>query len=127
MKLDHSYILPVFLTFIVHLVVALIVTSEWQASSQRTPPVQVKQRVEATLIDIDSLLAQQKQVDKAADKKAADKKAADKKAADKKAADKKAADKKVADKKVADKKAADKKAADKKAADKKSSRQKSSR
>ena len=119
MKLDHSYILPSIFAFIVHVVVALIVTSEWQASSQITPPVQIKQRVEATLIDIDSLLAQQKQVDKAAEKKIADKKAADKKAADKKAADKKVADKKAADKKAADKKAVDKKAADKKAADKK--------
>ena len=123
MKLDHSYILPSIFAFIVHVVVALIVTSEWQASSQITPPVQIKQRVEATLIDIDSLLAQQKQVDKAADKKIADKKAADKKAADKKAADKKAVDKKAADKKAADKKAADKKAADKKTADKKAAQQ----
>ena len=119
MKLDHSYILPSIFAFIVHVVVALIVTSEWQASSQITPPVQIKQRVQATLIDIDSLLAQQKQVDKAADKKTADKKAADKKAADKKAADKKTVDKKAADKKAANKKAADKKSADKKVADKK--------
>ena len=139
MKLDHSYILPSLMALMVHIVVAFIFMSEWQSQSKRTPPVQIKQRVEATLIDLDSLLAQQKQVVSAADKKAADKKAADKKkaakkaadkkkaakkAADKKAADKKkaakkAADKKVADKKVADKKAADKKATDKKAADKK--------
>ena len=124
MKLDHTYILPSIFALIVHVVVAFIVMSEWQSSSQRIPPVQVKQRVEATLIDLDSLLAQQKLVDsaaikKAAAKKAAAKKAAAKKAAAKKAADKKAADKKAADKKTADKKAADKKAADKKAADKK--------
>ena len=124
MKLDHTYILPSIFALIVHVVVAFIVMSEWQSSSQRIPPVQVKQRVEATLIDLDSLLAQQKLVDsaaikKAAAKKAAAKKAAAKKAAAKKAADKKAADKKTADKKTADKKAADKKAADKKAADKK--------
>ena len=120
MKLDHTYILPSIFALIVHVVVAFIVMSEWQNSSQRTPPVQVKQRVEATLIDLDSFLAQQKLVDSAADKKAADKKAAKKKAADKKAAKKKAADKKAAKKKAADKKVADKKAADKKAADKKS-------
>ena len=134
MKLDHSYILPSLMALMVHIVVAFIFMSEWQSQSKRTPPVQIKQRVEATLIDLDSLLAQQKQVVSAADKKAADKKAADKKkaakkaadkkkaakkAADKKAADKKKAAKKAADKKVADKKAADKKAADKKAADKK--------
>ena len=86
MKLDHTYILPSIFALIVHVVVAFIVMSEWQSSSQRTPPVQVKQRVEATLIDLDSLLAQQKLVDSAAIKKAADKKAADKRAADKKAA-----------------------------------------
>ena len=119
MKLDHTYILPSIFALIVHVVVAFIVMSEWQSSSQRIPPVQVKQRVEATLIDLDSLLAQQKLVDSAAIKKAAAKKAADKKTADKKAAAKKAADKKTAAKKAADKKAADKKAADKKAADKK--------
>ena len=119
MKLDHTYILPSIFALIVHVVVAFIVMSEWQSSSQRIPPVQVKQRVEATLIDLDSLLAQQKLVDSAAIKKAAAKKAAAKKAAAKKAADKKAADKKAADKKAADKKTADKKAADKKAADKK--------
>jgi colicin import membrane protein len=123
-KLDHTYILPIIFALIVHVLVAFVFMSEWQGDSQRTSPVQVKQRVEATLIDLDSLLAQQKKIrsvvsKKAADKKAADKKAADKKAADKKAADKKAADKKAADKKAADKKAADKKAADKKAADKK--------
>jgi colicin import membrane protein len=118
-KLDHTYILPSIFALIVHVVVAFIVMSEWQSSSQRIPPVQVKQRVEATLIDLDSLLAQQKLVDSAAIKKAAAKKAAAKKAAAKKAADKKAADKKAADKKAADKKTADKKAADKKAADKK--------
>ncbi|MBT5630894.1 MAG: cell envelope integrity protein TolA [Oceanospirillaceae bacterium] len=119
MKLDHSYILPSLMALMVHIVVAFIFMSEWQSQSKRTPPVQIKQRVEATLIDLDSLLAQQKQVVSAADKKAADKKAADKKKAAKKAADKKVADKKVADKKVADKKAADKKATDKKVADKK--------
>ena len=124
MKLDHSYILPSLMALMVHIVVAFIFMSEWQSQSKRTPPVQIKQRVEATLIDLDSLLAQQKQVVSAADKKAADKKAADKKkaakkAADKKVADKKAADKKAADKKVADKKAADKKAENKKVADKK--------
>ena len=118
MKLDHTYILPSIFALIVHVVVAFIVMSEWQSSSQRIPPVQVKQRVEATLIDLDSLLAQQKLVDSAAIKKAAAKKAAAKKAAAKKAADKKTADKKTADKKAADKKAADKKAADKRAADK---------
>jgi colicin import membrane protein len=105
-KLDHTYILPSIFALIVHVVVAFIVMSEWQSSSQRIPPVQVKQRVEATLIDLDSLLAQQKLVDSAAIKKAAAKKAAAKKAAAKKAADKKAADKKAADKKAADKKAA---------------------
>jgi colicin import membrane protein len=110
-KLDHSYILPSLMALMVHIVVAFIVMTEWQSQSKRTPPVQIKQRVEATLIDLDSLLAQQKQVVSAADKKAADKKVADKKAADKKAADKKAADKKAADKKAADKKAADKKVA----------------
>ena len=115
MKLDHSYILPSLMALMVHIVVAFIVMTEWQSQSKRTPPVQIKQRVEATLIDLDSLLAQQKQVVSAADKKAADKKVADKKAADKKAADKKAADKKAADKK-ADKKLADQKAADKKVA-----------
>ena len=115
MKLDHTYILPSIFALIVHVVVAFIVMSEWQSSSQRIPPVQVKQRVEATLIDLDSLLAQQKLVDSAAIKKAAAKKAAAKKAAAKKAADKKAADKKAADKKAADKKTADKKAADKRA------------
>ena len=119
MKLDHSYILPSLMALMVHIVVAFIVMTEWQSQSKRTPPVQIKQRVEATLIDLDSLLAQQKQVVSAADKKAADKKVADKKAADKKVADKKKADKKKADKKKADKKKADKKAADKKAADKK--------
>ena len=119
MKLDHSYILPSLMALMVHIVVAFIVMTEWQSQSKRTPPVQIKQRVEATLIDLDSLLAQQKQVVSAADKKAADKKVADKKAADKKVADKKKADKKKADKKVADKKAADKKATAKKAADKK--------
>ena len=119
MKLDHSYILPSLMALMVHIVVAFIFMSEWQSQSKRTPPVQIKQRVEATLIDLDSLLAQQKQVVSAADKKAADKKAADKKKAAKKAADKKVADKKVADKKAADKKAADKKAADKKAAEQK--------
>ena len=119
MKLDHTYILPSIFALIVHVVVAFIVMSEWQSSSQRIPPVQVKQRVEATLIDLDSLLAQQKLVDSAAIKKAAAKKAADKKTADKKAAAKKAADKKAADKKAAAKKAAAKKAADKKTADKK--------
>ena len=119
MKLDHSYILPSLMALMVHIVVAFIVMSEWQSQSKRTPPVQIKQRVEATLIDLDSLLAQQKQVVSAADKKAADKKVADKKAADKKAADKKKADKKAADKKKADKKKADKKKADKKKADKK--------
>jgi colicin import membrane protein len=123
-KLDHTYILPIIFALIVHVLVAFVFMSEWQGDSQRTSPVQVKQRVEATLIDLDSLLAQQKKIrsvvsKKAADKKAADKKAADKKAADKKAADKKAADKKAADKKAADKKAADKKATAKKAADKK--------
>jgi colicin import membrane protein len=118
-KLDHTYILPIIFALIVHILVAFIFMSEWQGDSQRTPPVQLKQRVEATLIDLDSLLAQQKKIDTTADKKAADKKAADKKAADKKAVDKKAADKKAADKKAADKKAADKKAADKKAADEK--------
>jgi colicin import membrane protein len=118
-KLDHTYILPTIFALIVHVCVAFIFMSEWQSDSQRTPLVEVKQRVEATLIDLDSLLALQKQIDTAADKNAADKKAADKKAADKKAADKKAADKKAADKKAADKKAADKKAADKKVADKK--------
>ncbi|WP_443638190.1 hypothetical protein [Candidatus Njordibacter sp. Uisw_058] len=119
MKLDHSYILPSLMALMVHIVVAFIVMTEWQSQSKRTPPLQIKQRVEATLIDLDSLLAQQKQVVSAADKKAADKKVADKKAADKKAADKKAADKKAADKKKADKKKADKKKADKKKADKK--------
>ena len=119
MKLDHTYILPSIFALIVHVVVAFIVMSEWQSSSQRIPPVQVKQRVEATLIDLDSLLAQQKLVDSAAIKKAAAKKAAAKKAAAKKAAAKKAADKKAADKKAADNKAADKKTADKKTADKK--------
>ena len=119
MKLDHSYILPSLMALMVHIVVAFIVMTEWQSQSKRTPPVQIKQRVEATLIDLDSLLAQQKQVVSAADKKAADKKVADKKAADKKAADKKVADKKKADKKKADKKKADKKKADKKKADKK--------
>ena len=123
MKLDHTYILPSIFALIVHVVVAFIVMSEWQSSSQRIPPVQVKQRVEATLIDLDSLLAQQKLVDSAAIKKAAAKKAAAKKAAAKKAADKKAADKKAADKKAADKKTADKKAADKKAADKKAAQE----
>jgi colicin import membrane protein len=118
-KLDHSYILPSLMALMVHIVVAFIVMTEWQSQSKRTPPVQIKQRVEATLIDLDSLLAQQKQVVSAADKKAADKKVADKKAADKKVADKKKADKKKADKKKADKKAADKNAADKKVADKK--------
>jgi colicin import membrane protein len=107
------------MALMVHIVVAFIVMTEWQSQSKRTPPVQIKQRVEATLIDLDSLLAQQKQVVSAADKKAADKKVADKKAADKKAADKKVADKKKADKKKADKKKADKKKADKKKADKK--------
>ena len=116
MKLDHSYILPSLMALMVHIVVAFIFMSEWQSQSKRTPPVQIKQRVEATLIDLDSLLAQQKQVVSAADKKAADKKAADKKKAAKKAADKKVADKKVADKKAADKKAADKKAAEQKVA-----------
>ena len=119
MKLDHSYILPSLMALMVHIVVAFIFMSEWQSQSKRTPPVQIKQRVEATLIDLDSLLAQQKQVVSAADKKAADKKAADKKKAAKKAADKKKADKKAADKKAADKKAADKRKAAKKAADKK--------
>jgi colicin import membrane protein len=111
---------------VVHLVVAMVFITEWQSQSRRTPLVEVKHRVEATLIDLDAVLAQQDKLQnekqakkKAADKKAADKKAADKKAADKKAADKKTADKKTADKKIADKKAADKKAADKKAADKK--------
>jgi colicin import membrane protein len=118
-KLDHTYILPTIFALIVHVFVAFIFMSEWQSDSQRTPPVQVKQRVEAKLIDLDSLLAQQKKINTTADKKVADKKAADKKAADKKAADKKVADKKVADKKAADKKAADKKAADKKVSDKK--------
>jgi colicin import membrane protein len=118
-KLDHTYIVPTVLALIVHIIVAIIFTSEWRSDSQRTSLVEVKQRVEATLIDLDSLLAQQKrlQTDKQAKKKAADKTAADKKAADKKVADKKAADKKAADKKAADKKAADKKAADNKAAD----------
>ena len=124
MKLDHTYILPSIFAFIVHILVAFIVISEWQSNSQRTPPVLIKHRVEATLIDLDSLLARQKQTDSAAIKKAADRKAADKKAADKKAADKKAADKKAADKKVAKKKAADKKAADKKVADKKAAKKK---
>ena len=87
MKLDHSYILPSLMALMVHIVVAFIVMTEWQSQSKRTPPVQIKQRVEATLIDLDSLLAQQKQVVSAADKKAADKKAADKKKADKKKAD----------------------------------------
>ena len=119
MKLDHSYIIPSFFALIVHLVVAVVVMSEWQSSSERTPPVQVKQRVEATLIDIDSLLAQQKQIEKAAIKQKAKKKATDKKVADEKLAKQRAADKKTADKKAADKKAADKKTADKKAADKK--------
>ncbi len=119
MKLDHSYILPSLMALMVHIVVAFIVMTEWQSQSKRTPPVQIKQRVEATLIDLDSLLAQQKQVVSAADKKAADKKVADKKAADKKVADKKKADKKKADKKKVDKKKADKKKADKKKADKK--------
>ncbi len=119
MKLDHSYILPSLMALMVHIVVAFIVMTEWQSQSKRTPPVQIKQRVEATLIDLDSLLAQQKQVVSAADKKAADKKVADKKAADKKVADKKKADKKKADKKKEDKKKADKKKADKKKADKK--------
>jgi colicin import membrane protein len=118
-KLDHSYILPSLMALMVHIVVAFIVMTEWQSQSKRTPPVQIKQRVEATLIDLDSLLAQQKQVVSAADKKAADKKVADKKAADKKVADKKKADKKKADKKKVDKKKADKKKADKKKADKK--------
>ena len=84
MKLDHSYILPSLMALMVHIVVAFIFMSEWQSQSKRTPPVQIKQRVEATLIDLDSLLAQQKQVVSAADKKAADKKAADKKKAAKK-------------------------------------------
>ena len=119
MKLDYTYILPTIFALIVHVFVAFIFMSEWQSDSQRTPPVQVKQRVEAKLIDLDSLLAQQKKIITTADKKAADKKAADKKAADKKAADKKATDKKATDKKATDKKAADKKAAIKKAADKK--------
>ena len=119
MKLDHSYILPGLMALMVHIVVAFIVMTEWQSQSKRTPPVQIKQRVEATLIDLDSLLAQQKQVVSAADKKAADKKAADKKKVDKKKADKKKVDKKKADKKAADKKKVDKKKADKKAADKK--------
>ncbi len=123
MKLDHSYILPSLMALMVHIVVAFIVVSEWQSQSKRTPPVQIKQRVEATLIDLDSLLAQQKQVVSAADKKAAAKKAVDKKKADKKAADKKAADKKAADKKAADKKAADKKVVDKKVADQKMAQQ----
>ena len=86
MKLDHTYILPSIFAFIVHILVAFIVISEWQSNSQRTPPVLIKHRVEATLIDLDSLLARQKQTDSAAIKKAADRKAADKKAADKKAA-----------------------------------------
>ncbi len=110
MKLDYTYILPTIFALIVHVFVAFIFMSEWQSDSQRTPPVQVKQRVEAKLIDLDSLLAQQKKINTTADNKAADKKAADKKAADKKAADKRAADKR-ADKKLADQKAADKKAA----------------
>ena len=124
MKLDHTYIMPSIFALIVHVLVAFVFMSEWQSASQRTLPVQVKQRVEATLIDLDSLLAQQSKIKSAANKKAADKKAADKKVADKKAAVKKVADKKAADKKAADKKAeknkvADKKAADKKVADKK--------
>ena len=77
MKLDHSYILPSLMALMVHIVVAFIVMTEWQSQSKRTPPVQIKQRVEATLIDLDSLLAQQKQVVSAADKKAADKKVID--------------------------------------------------
>jgi colicin import membrane protein len=117
-KLDYTYILPTIFALIVHVFVAFIFMSEWQSDSQRTPPVQVKQRVEAKLIDLDSLRAQQKKIITTADKKEADKKAADKKAADKKVADKKAADKKAADKKAANKKAANKKAADKKVADK---------
>ncbi|MGY8832889.1 MAG: cell envelope integrity protein TolA [Pseudomonadales bacterium] len=91
MKLDHSYILPSLMALMVHIVVAFIVMTEWQSQSKRTPPVQIKQRVEATLIDLDSLLAQQKQVVSAADKKAADKKVADRKVADKKAAEQKVA------------------------------------
>jgi TolA protein len=118
-KLDHTYILPTIFALIVHVLVAFIFMSEWQSDSQRMPPVQVKQRVEAKLIDLDSLLAQQKKINTTADKKVADKKVADKKSADKKVADKKAADKKAADKKAANKKAADKKAANKKAANKK--------
>ena len=52
MKLDHSYILPSLMALMVHIVVAFIVMTEWQSQSKRTPPIQIKQRVEATLIDL---------------------------------------------------------------------------
>ena len=57
MKLDHTYIMPSIFALIVHVLVAFVFMPEWQSASQLTLPVQVKQRVEATLIDLDSLLA----------------------------------------------------------------------
>ncbi|HCH25268.1 MAG TPA: hypothetical protein DE179_13335, partial [Oceanospirillaceae bacterium] len=61
MKLDHTYVLPVILALGVHIVAALIFATEWQGASERKPPLPVQQQVQATLIDLDSIIAMQKQ------------------------------------------------------------------
>ena len=82
MKLDHTYVLPVILALGVHIIAALIFATEWQGSVDRKPPVPVKQQVQATLIDLDSILAMQKQQDDAKKKAQAQKQATAKKKAD---------------------------------------------
>ena len=58
---DRSYALPVLLATGLHIIAAIIFATEWQMMPDRQPSVEIKQRVQASLINMDSILAMQKQ------------------------------------------------------------------
>lgn len=123
-KDPQSYSLPVLVAVGLHLVLLIVMSTQW-ISSQEAPRVKPIKAISAKVIQVENKQAkkrkedkirQQKQTKKKADKKRKDdarKKAERKKKLDKKrAADKKAAAKKAADKKAAKKKADAKRKAD---------------
>ncbi len=58
MKLDRSYILPLFLATMLHGLVLWIFIFEWQLSINTNPPIIIKQRIHASLVDLNTMVPQ---------------------------------------------------------------------
>ena len=109
LKNPNSYTLPAIIAFGLHLVLLVVMSTQWIAQSE-APRIKPIKAISATVIQTENKQVKKRQRDKIKRKKNADKKQADKKRADKKRKDAKKKEK--AKRKADAKKAADKKKAD---------------